>query len=82
MNAQNSIWIEAHRGCRPFDRMILGQFLEHLHRQVYGGVFEPGSPLADQHGFRMDVVEALRELEVPVVRWPGRWKSRIRYLAW
>jgi alpha-N-arabinofuranosidase len=38
---------------------------------VYGGVFEPGSPLADERGFRMDVVEALRELRVPVVRWPG-----------
>ena len=71
MDAQNSIWVESHRGCRPFDRMIFGQFLEHFHRQVYGGVFEPGSPLADQHGFRMDVVEALRELQVPIVRWPG-----------
>jgi alpha-L-arabinofuranosidase len=55
----------------PFNRMLFGQFLEHFHRQVYGGVFEPGSPLADKSGFRLDVVEALRELRVPVVRWPG-----------
>ena len=54
-----------------FDRMIFGQFLEHFHRQVYGGVFEPGSPLSDADGFRKDVVAALRELRVPVVRWPG-----------
>ena len=52
--------------------MIYGQFLEHFHRQVYGGVFEPGSPLADERGFRLDVITAMRELRVPIVRWPGR----------
>ena len=51
--------------------MIFGQFLEHFHRQVYGGVSQPGSALADSQGFRLDVIEALRELRVPVVRWPG-----------
>lgn len=55
----------------PFNRMLFGQFLEHFQRQVYGGVFEPGSPLADKNGFRLDVIEALRELKVPIVRWPG-----------
>ena len=55
----------------PFNRMIFGQFLEHFHRQVYGGVFEAGSPLSDKNGFRLDVIEALRELKIPVVRWPG-----------
>ena len=55
----------------PFNRMLFGQFLEHFQRQVYGGVFEPGSPLADEKGFRTDVISALRELKVPVVRWPG-----------
>lgn len=55
----------------PFNRMLFGQFLEHFQRQVYGGVFDPGSPLADEHGFRTDVAESLRELRVPIVRWPG-----------
>jgi alpha-N-arabinofuranosidase len=55
----------------PFNRMLFGQFLEHFQRQVYGGVFEPGSPLADKNGFRTDVIQALRELRVPIVRWPG-----------
>ncbi len=55
----------------PFNRMLFGQFLEHFHRQVYGGVFEPGSKLADGEGFRLDVIEALRELKIPIVRWPG-----------
>lgn len=55
----------------PFNRMVFGQFLEHFQRQVYGGVFDPGSSLADKNGFRLDVIEALRELKVPIVRWPG-----------
>ncbi|MDI9547856.1 MAG: alpha-L-arabinofuranosidase C-terminal domain-containing protein [Chloroflexota bacterium] len=71
MNLSSVVTIDAHRGSKPYSRMIFGQFLEHFHRQVYGGVFEPGSPLADEHGFRTDVIEALRELRVPVVRWPG-----------
>ncbi|HET6488032.1 MAG TPA: alpha-N-arabinofuranosidase, partial [Spirochaetia bacterium] len=53
------------------DGKIYGQFLEHFHRQVYGGVFEPGSPLADSRGFRSDVVKALRAIRTPVLRWPG-----------
>ncbi|NND08038.1 MAG: hypothetical protein HKN87_16790 [Saprospiraceae bacterium] len=54
-----------------YDPMIFGGFIEHFGRQIYGGVFEPGSPLADVKGFRIDVVEALTELKVPVLRWPG-----------
>ncbi len=66
-----TFYIESHRGLTLYNRMVFGQFLEHFHRQVYGGVFEPGSPLADGRGFRRDVIEALRELRVPIVRWPG-----------
>lgn len=59
---------------RPIDAvspMIYGQFIEHFYRQIYGGIYEPGSPLADEDGFRTDVLKALRALKVPVVRWPG-----------
>jgi alpha-N-arabinofuranosidase len=63
--------IDSHRGCKPYNPMIYGQFLEHFHRQVYGGVFAPESPLADERGLRLDVAEALRALRVPIVRWPG-----------
>ena len=55
----------------PYSPMIFGGFLEHFDRQVYGGVFEPGSPLSDENGFRRDVIASLKELKVPVVRWPG-----------
>jgi alpha-N-arabinofuranosidase len=64
--------------------MLFGQFIEHFHRQIYGGIFEPGSPLSDERGFRKDVIVALRELGVPVVRWPGgcfvsgyHWKNGV-----
>ncbi len=63
--------IDPNRQAVPFNRMIFGQFLEHFHRQVYGGVFDPGNPLSDRTGLRTDVVAALRDLGVPIVRWPG-----------
>ncbi len=53
------------------DFMIFGHFLEHFHRQIYGGVYDPGSHLADENGFRRDVIEALRRIKTPVIRWPG-----------
>lgn len=55
----------------PYSRMLFGQFIEHFHRQIYGGIFDPGSKLSDKDGFRKDVIEALHELKVPIVRWPG-----------
>jgi alpha-N-arabinofuranosidase len=66
-----SVTIEPTVPARAYNPMIFGGFLEHFGRQVYGGVFEPGSPLSDKDGFRQDVVTALRELKAPVVRWPG-----------
>lgn len=53
------------------DPMIYGHFLEHFHRQIYGGVYDPASRFADEDGFRTDVIEALRRIRVPVIRWPG-----------
>ena len=53
------------------DRLLYGHFLEHFHRQIYGGVYDPGSRFADEDGFRTDVLEALRRIRVPVIRWPG-----------
>ena len=53
------------------DPRIYGSFIEHLGRAVYGGIYEPGHPTADKNGFRMDVIEKVRELGIPVVRYPG-----------
>lgn len=68
---QASIIIDTGAPTRTYDRMIFGGFLEHFDNQIYGGVFDPGSPLADAQGFRTDVVAALKKLKVPVIRWPG-----------
>lgn len=53
------------------DRRLFGSFIEHLGRAVYGGIYEPTHPTADKDGFRQDVAELIRELGVPVVRYPG-----------
>lgn len=53
------------------DRRIYGSFIEHLGRAVYGGIFEPGHPAADENGFRKDVLDLVKKLNVPIVRYPG-----------
>jgi alpha-L-arabinofuranosidase len=58
-------------GRGELDRRLLGSFLEHLGRAIYTGVYEPGSRLADAKGFRTDVAREVKELGVPIVRYPG-----------
>ncbi|MEK3888220.1 arabinosylfuranosidase ArfA [Bacillus sp. FSL K6-3431] len=53
------------------DDRIYGSFVEHLGRAVYGGIYEPTHPDADENGFRKDVIELVKELNVPLVRYPG-----------
>lgn len=50
---------------------IYGSFLEHLGRAIYGGIYEPDHPTADENGFRKDVLELIKELGVSIVRYPG-----------
>ena len=71
LSNQATVVIETDAATKAYDPMIFGGFLEHFGRQIYGGIFEPGSPLADRNGFRQDVFAALKELKAPVVRWPG-----------
>ena len=53
------------------DERLFGSFIEHLGRAVYGGIYEPGHPAADEKGFRADVINLVKELNVPIVRYPG-----------
>ena len=53
------------------DPRLFGSFVEHLGRCVYDGIYEPGHPAADERGFRRDVAELVRELGVPILRYPG-----------
>ncbi|MFI8593111.1 alpha-N-arabinofuranosidase [Microbacterium sp. NPDC078428] len=68
----------------PVNRRLFGSFVEHLGRCVYDGIYEPGHPTADEHGFRSDVVGLVRELGVTTVRYPGgnfvsgyRWEDGV-----
>ena len=69
MNAK----IKARRGEQigEIDRRIYGSFIEHLGRAVYGGIYEPTHECADDMGFRTDTIEMTKELNVPIVRYPG-----------
>jgi alpha-N-arabinofuranosidase len=51
--------------------LLFGGFAEHMGRCVYGGLYDPGSPQADERGFRRDVQEALREMRLSILRYPG-----------
>ncbi|MBN2536292.1 MAG: alpha-N-arabinofuranosidase [Spirochaetales bacterium] len=53
------------------DDRLFGAFIEHLGRAIYGGIYEPGHPSADEDGFRTDVLAMVRELGVPIIRYPG-----------
>ncbi|MCD7755637.1 MAG: alpha-N-arabinofuranosidase [Firmicutes bacterium] len=53
------------------DEKLYGAFAEHLGRMIYGGIYDPGHPEADEMGFRKDVLEMVRALKVPVIRYPG-----------
>lgn len=53
------------------DDRIYGSFVEHLGRCVYGGIYDPKHPDADADGFRKDVIKLVKELRVPVIRYPG-----------
>ncbi len=66
------------------DIMIYGHFLEHFHRQIYGGIYDPENPLSDADGLRTDVIEAMKKIKVPIIRWPGgcfvssyNWKKAV-----
>jgi len=80
------------------NRRIFGSFVEHLGRCVYDGIYEPGHPTANADGFRLDVVELVKELGTTTIRYPGgnfvsgyRWEDGVgpresrpvrRDLAW
>ncbi len=53
------------------DDRLYGAFVEHLGRSIYTGIYEPGHPKADADGMRDDVVDLVKELNVPIVRYPG-----------
>ena len=65
------IYLDSRRTIAPLDRNLFGSFLEHLGRAIYEGVYDPGSSLSDASGFRTDVLNQVKKLGVPLVRYPG-----------
>ena len=80
----NRIMIDPERTLGAIDRNIFGGFAEHLGRCIYGGIYDPDSPLSDKDGLRTDVLTALKRLRMPLIRYPGgnfvsgyRWRDGI-----
>lgn len=63
--------LDIERTVGPISPLLFGGFAEHMGRCIYQGIYEPGSPQADERGFRRDVLAALRELNPRTLRYPG-----------
>lgn len=68
----NTLTLHPDKAEQVIPREIYGQFAEHLGSCIYGGIWVgPDSKIANTDGYRNDVLNALRELHIPVLRWPG-----------
>jgi alpha-N-arabinofuranosidase len=68
----NTIIINADQGKNRIHKYIYGHFSEHLGRCIYDGVWVgKDSAIPNTRGIRNDIVEALRNIKIPVLRWPG-----------
>src|SRR6266436_948379 len=65
------IYADSRRTLAPLQREVFGSFLEHLGRAIYEGIYDPQSKLSDSSGFRKDVLDEIRKLGVPIIRYPG-----------
>jgi len=65
------IYVDSRRIISPLDRNLFGSFLEHLGRAIYEGIYDPDSKLSDANGFRKDLMEEIRQMGVPIIRYPG-----------
>jgi len=81
---QAKIKIDTDRRIGEVDKLLFGNFAEHLGRMIYGGIYEEGSPLSDKDGFRTDVMDAVKKMGVSTLRYPGgnfasgyNWKDGI-----
>ena len=66
-----SIHVDRNIEVGQVDKRIFGSFIEHLGRAVYEGIYQPGNKFADKSGYRKDTLSLIREIDVPVVRYPG-----------
>lgn len=71
--SQNDISLQADKGKDIINKNIYGHFAEHLGHCIYGGLYvgDNNTKIPNKNGIRLDVVDALKKLKVPVLRWPG-----------
>ena len=79
-----TVYINPKRILGQSSPMLYGHFIEHFHRQIYDGIYDPQNPLSDADGFREDIMDAMRKIRIPILRWPGgcfvssyHWKKAV-----
>lgn len=70
-NQSAQIYLDHNRTISEISPLLFGGFVEHMGRCVYEGIYDPASPLADEKGFRRDVLSSLREQNYTTIRYPG-----------
>ena len=73
VNSQSLIMLHAGNGRDTINKNIYGHFAEHLGHCIYGGLYvgDTNKTIPHKDGVRLDIIEALKKLKVPVLRWPG-----------
>ena len=86
LRAQNIITLNTGQAKDTINKNIYGHFAEDLGRCIYGGFYvgEGNTKIANKNGVRLDIIDALKKLKIPVLRWPGgcyadhyHWKDGI-----
>ena len=86
VTAQNKIVLDASNAKDTINKNIYGHFAEHLGKCIYGGFYvgENNKLIPNKNGVRLDIIDALKKLKIPVLRWPGgcfadtyHWKDAI-----
>ena len=76
MNKKAKVTIHPEYKIGKVEKRLFGAFLEPIGNWVYGGIYNPKHPTADDMGFRQDVIDAVREFNLPALRLPGgNWVS-------
>ena len=66
-----TITVDLNKHATKIAPLIYGQFIEYLGRCIDGGIYEEGSPLSSENGFRQDVLQKVKDLKTPLLRFPG-----------
>src|SRR4051794_27348308 len=86
LDAQNQIALDLSKAKDTINKNIYGHFAEHLGHGIYGGFYvgAGNKQILNKNGVRLDVIDALKKLKIPVLRWPGgcfadhyHWKDAI-----